>query len=99
MAGARRLSRRTERRWGDGHDAIGLGGVGEHLLGAGLRGPGGVLVLDNLEIFRLRDAVRWMALAMGDLWPLAFVGVGIGMIADGWRERRRRPAGAAGAGS
>lgn len=60
---------------------------------------GGVLVLDNLEIFRLRDAVRWMALAMGDLWPLAFVGVGIGMIANGWRERRRRPAGAAGAGS
>ena len=60
---------------------------------------GAVLLLDNLEVLRMRDAIRWVALAMRDLWPLVFVAVGIGMIADGWRKRRRRAAGTAGAGS
>jgi hypothetical protein len=60
---------------------------------------GTVLLLDNLEVLRMRDAIRWMALAIRDLWPILFVAIGIGMIADGVGKRRGPQAAEPGVGS
>lgn len=72
-------------------------GNGSPGFGVALAAGGLLLLLHNLGMLDLRDAIRAAAIALRDLWPLLFVVGGARLIVESLRRRRGRVAGGAAA--